>query len=214
MGDEKGDLHKACRPVHQVTVADFYLGKTPVTQKQWRDIMGSNPSHFKNCEDCPVENVSWNDAQAFIDKLKAKTGVKFRLPTEAEWEYACRGGQKSTAAYLYAGSNNLEEVGWYGENSQSKTHPVAGKKPNDLGLHDMSGNVWEWCQDWYDENYYEVCKKQGIVENPTGPANGSYRVLRGGYWSGSAQYCRSADRFRGGPGFRSGYVGFRLLFVP
>jgi len=214
MGDEKGDLHGACRPVHQVTVADFYLGKTPVTQKQWRDIMSNDPSHFKNCDECPVETVSWNEVKTFIEKLNAKTGMKFRLPTEAEWEYAARGGQKSTVSYLYAGSNNLEEVGWYNENSQSKTHAVAGKKPNELGLYDMSGNVYEWCQDWYDENYYEACKKQGVIENPKGPEKGSRRVLRGGYWFGDAQYCRSADRNLGRPEFRSTDIGFRLVFVP
>ena len=214
MGDEKGDLHKACRPVHQVTVADFYLGKTPVTQKQWREIMGGNPSHFKNCEDCPVENVSWIDTQAFIDKLKAKTGMKFRLPTEAEWESACRGGQKSTAANLYAGSDNLDEVGWYDKNSKSKTHPVAGRNPNELGLYDMSGNVYEWCQDWFDENYYEVCEKQGVMENPTGPETGSYRVLRGGSWSHEARDGRSASRHNYAPANRSSNVGFRPVLVP
>ncbi len=214
MGDEKGDLHGACRPVHEVTVSDFYLGKTPVTQKQWRDIMGGNPSHFKNCDDCPVENVSWNEAQAFIAKLHAKTGMKFRLPTEAEWEYAARGGHKSTALNLYAGSNNLDEVGWYDKNSQGKTHPVAAKKPNELGLYDMNGNVWEWCQDWYDEKYYATCKKQSIEENPTGPKTGSFRVLRGGRWGGNARSCRSADRGGSGPDRRSRIIGFRLVFVP
>jgi len=214
MGDEKGDLHGACRPVHQVAVADFYIGKTPVTQKHWRDIMGGNPSRFKDCNDCPVENVSWNEAQAFIEKLNAKTGRKFRLPTEAEWEYAGRGGNKATALNLYAGSNDLEEVGWYDKNSQRKTHPVATQKPNELGLYDMSGNVWEWCQDWYGEKYYDECKKNGTVENPAGPENGSRRVLRGGSWYDDAQYCRSANRYHNSPDNRYDDIGFRLVFVP
>ncbi len=216
MGDEKGDLGDACRPVHQVTVADFYLGKTPITQKQWRDIMGSNPAHFKNCDDCPVESVSWNDVQKFISKLNAKTGRKFRLPTEAEWEYAARGGHQATAANLYAGSNNLEEVGWYNKNSNGKTHPVAAKKPNELGLYDMSGNVYEWCQDWYDGKYYEMCKQSrpGGIENPPGPETDSDRVLRGGYWGNYAQYCRSAYRYHFGPDYRGSGLGFRLVFVP
>lgn len=214
MGDEKGDLHAASRPVHQVTVADFYIGKTPITQKQWRDIMGSNPSHFKNCDDCPVENVGWNDAQTFIDKLNTKTGIKFRLPTEAEWEYAARGGHKTKVSHLYSGSNNLEEVGWHDKNSSGKTHPVATKRPNELGLYDMSGNVWEWCNDWYGEKYYDECKKKGVVENPSGPKTGSYRVLRGGSWRFNAQYCRSAIRYRYDPGYRNNDFGFRLVFLP
>ena len=213
--------HFGNETLHQVTVSDFCLGKTPVTQKQWREVMGSNPSHFKDCDDCPVESVSWNDVQTFLDKLSAKTGMKFRLPTEAEWEYASRGGHKApvdgkihVGEYQYAGSNNLDEVGWYDKNSNRKTHPVAAKKPNELGLYDMSGNVWEWCQDWFGDKYYEACKQQGVVENPKGPETGSYRVLRGGRWSGVAQYCRSAYRDYFGPDFRNHFIGFRLVFVP
>lgn len=207
---------------HEVTVSDFYLGKTQVTQKQWREIMGSNPSHFKNCDECPIENVSWNDAQVFIVTLKEKTGLKFRLPTEAEWEYAARGGHasirlsnlKSTATNMYTGSNNLDEVGWYNKNSNSKTHPVAAKKPNELGLYDMSGNIWEWCQDWYGRKYYDECKKKGTVDNPTGSQSGSDRVLRGGSWYGGARNCRSAYRSLAGPGYCNDGIGFRLVFVP
>jgi len=224
MGDERGDLGNECRPVHEVKVADFYIGRTQVTQKQWQDIMGSNPSSFKGDDDCPVETVSWDDVQQYIHKLNAKTGKKFRLPTEAEWEYAARGGHNSPfdggkrdvhiGKYQYAGSDNLDEVGWYDKNSKNKTHPVAAKKPNELGLHDMSGNVWEWCSDWYGEKYYNECKKQGVVENPMGPETGSLRVLRGGCWNHNAQFCRSA--FRGGhaPDSRYYYRGFRLVFVP
>lgn len=224
--DNDNDANELGKPQHDVTVSDFYLAKTPVTQKQWREVMGTNPSHFKDCDDCPVEMVSWNDVQEFIAKLNAKTGMKFRLPTEAEWEYAACGGHKSLPAsrdgkgdvhigeYKYAGSNNLDEVGWYYKNSGSKTHPVATKKPNELGLYDMSGNVWEWCLDWYDEKYYAECKKKGTVENPAGPASGSYRVLRGGGWGSYARYCRSADRGDNEPGYRNNFIGFRLVFVP
>ena len=224
MGDEHGDLHNVCRPVHQVTVSDFYIKKTPVTQKQWCDIMGNNPSHFKDCDECPVENISWNDVQDFIKKVNANTGMKCRLPTEAEWEYAARGGHKASVEnekgdihigeYKYAGSNNLDQVGWYRENSKSKTHPVAIKKPNELGLYDMSGNVWEWCRDWYGDKYYDECRKEGNVENPAGPGNGSFRVLRGGYWSSRAQRCRSAYRGYSYPDSRFNRIGFRLVFVP
>ncbi len=224
MGDEHGDLWDPCRPVHVVAVSDFYIARNLVTQKQWREIMGNNPSRFKENENCPVENVSWQDVQQFIERLNAKTGQKFRLPTEAEWEYAARGGPLSPfeggqgdvhiGKYEYAGSDNLDEVGWYTENSGGKTHPVATKKPNELGLYDMSGNVWEWCQDWFDEKYYEKCEKKGVVENPQGFTTGSLRVARGGCWRFSALHCRSAIRNCDDPECRDGIIGFRLVFVP
>lgn len=218
MGDEKGDLGKVCLPVHQVTVANFYLGKTPVTQKRWHHIMGDIPFHFKNTDDCPVENVSWNDTQAFIEKLNEETGMRFRLPTEAEWEYAARGGHKSplegnvhVGKYQYAGSDNLEEVGWYSKNSNGETHRVAEMESNELGLYDMSGNVWEWCQDKWHDNY-EGAPIDGTAWEIGGSSS---RVVRGGRWSDGAQACRSAYRGGYSPDGRdySG-IGFRLVFVP
>ena len=198
-GDEK--------PPHRVTLSDYYIGKYEVTQEEWREVMGSDPPElrFKGCDKCPVERVSWNDVQEFIKKLNQKTGKHFRLPTEAEWEYAAREGNRSKG-YKYSGSNNISSVAWYGDNSGSKTHEVGSKSPNELGLYDMSGNVWEWCSDWYDENYYSNSRRS----NPKGPSTGSYRVFRGGSWSNDARYCRSANRFIWFPDSRHINVGFRL----
>jgi formylglycine-generating enzyme required for sulfatase activity/predicted Ser/Thr protein kinase len=202
------------KPTRRVTVGDFYIGKYEVTQKQWRAVMGtsaslSDPSYFKNCDDCPVESVSWNDIQEFIKKLNQKTGKKYRLPTEAEWEYAARGGSAGSPT-RYSGSNNIDEVAWYSSNSGSKTHPVGRKKPNELGLYDMSGNVWEWCSDWYGSDYY----KNSPQTNPQGPSSGSYRVLRGGSWYSRAQNCRVSDRYSYTPDSRNGISGFRLALAP
>jgi formylglycine-generating enzyme required for sulfatase activity len=193
---------------HAVTVPDFEIGKYPVTQKQWQEIMGNNPSHFKG-EDLPVENVSWNDAKAFIQKLNERfPGRHFRLPSEAEWEYAARGGRLSKG-YEYAGSNQLDEVGWYSENSGNKTHPVGLKKANELGLHDMSGNVWEWCEDdWHDS--YQGAPGDGSAWMDK-PERGDGRVQRGGsYWS-AAKSCRVAYRHSDDPARRSEIYGFRLV---
>ncbi|MBK9337056.1 MAG: formylglycine-generating enzyme family protein [Lewinellaceae bacterium] len=195
-GDEK--------PAHQVTVPDFYIGKYEVTQKQWREVMGKAPSYFKNCDDCPVEQVSWSDIQEFLQKLNAANpGKNYRLPTEAEWEYAARGGSLS-GGYKYAGSNSIDEVAWYSTNSGSKTHPVGGKKANELGLHDMSGNVREWCSDWWD--YYPATAQT----NPTGPGTGGHRVIRGGSWGYDALLCRVAYRSSNTPTLRDNALGFRL----
>lgn len=145
--------------------------------------MGSNPSHFSSCGDkCPVESVSWNDAQDFISRLNSRTGKRYRMPTEAEWEYAARSGGKREK---YAGGNDVDAVAWYGSNSGSRTHPVGQKQPNGLGLYDMSGNVWEWCQDWYGGSYYN----QSSRDNPGGPSSGSSRVIRGGGWVNAAGAC-------------------------
>ena len=164
--------------------------------------MGNDPSRFSNCDNCPVEQVSWNDIQDFIQKLNQKTGKNYRLPTEAEWEYAARGGNKSKG-YTYSGSNSSGEVAWYTDNSDSKTHPAGQKQPNELGLFDMSGNVWEWCSDWYGSDYYQSSPSS----NPKGASTGSFRVRRGGGWCSNARDCRSAYRDFTYPGRR---IGFRL----
>ncbi len=197
-------------PAHEVTLSDFCIGETEVTQALWRAVMGSNPSEFKGNSN-PVESVSWNDCQTFIDRLNAATegqrpeGRSFRLPTETEWEYAARGGNKSRHTQ-YAGSSNLSSVAWYSDNSGDKTHPVAKKAPNELGLYDMSGNVWEWCQDWYDENYYS----RSPSNNPSNNNKGSDRVIRGGGWYCDAWGCRVAYRVSGGPGDCGRDLGLRL----
>ena len=192
------------KPVHRVTLTNnYYIGKYEVTQALWQAVMGSNPSHFKG-DDLPVEQVSWNDCQDFISKLNAMTGKRFRLPTESEWEYAARGGNKSRG-YQYSGSYNIDDVAWYSDNSGSKTHAVGTKEPNELGIYDMTGNVWEWCQDWYDS--YSSFPQT----NPIGAVSGSYRVCRGGSWYDSAGYCRSSYRYYYAPDCRGYYLGFRLV---
>ena len=190
------------KPTHSVTLTDFYICKYEVTQAQWKAIMGINPSKWKG-DNLPVECVSWNDVQAFIKKLNAKTGKKFRLPTEAEWEYAARGGNKSKG-YKYSGSNKLKNVAWYDHNSDNMTHPVGQKRPNELGIYDMSGNVYEWCQDWYGDY------GSSSQTNPTGPSIGSYHVLRGGCWLGVAWCCRVSHRFYDSLDRSSSIDGFRL----
>ena len=193
-------------PTHSVTLSNFAIGETEVTQELWRAVMGSNPSYFSGTN-LPVENVSWNDCQTFIQKLNQLTGKKFRLPTEAEWEYAARGGKKSKG-YKYAGSNTLSDVAWYSDNSSSKTHPVKQKQANELGLYDMSGNVWEWCQDWYGRY------SSSAQTNPTGPSSGSERMVRGRSWYDSASDCRFAPRGSGSPGIRNHHLGFRVVLLP
>ena len=192
------------KPVHRVTLTnEYYMGKYEVTQALWQAVMGSNPSKFKG-DDLPVEKVSWNDCQEFISKLNSLTGRKFRLPSEAEWEYAARGGKKSRG-YQYSGSSNISDVAWYWENSAKKTHPVGTKQANELGLYDMSGNVWEWCQDWHGSY---VSSPQ---MNPTGANSGLYRVWRGGSWYYGAWHCRSSNRSYAIPNYRDRYLGLRLV---
>lgn len=195
-GDEK--------PAHQVTLSSFYICKHEVTQTEWQAVMGSNPSKFKGANR-PVEQVSWNDCQTFISRLNSITGKNFRLPTEAEWEYAARGGNKSQGN-KFSGSNTLDEVGWYSENSGNETHNVMTKSPNELGVYDMSGNVYEWCQDRFGENYYSSSPQS----NPKGPSSGSNRVLRGGGWCNGAWGCRVSHRFNGTPDGRGSNLGLRL----
>jgi formylglycine-generating enzyme required for sulfatase activity len=201
--EQGSDCQDDEKPAHEVTLSDFYIGKYEVTQQEWQAVMGVNPSGFKGCSQCPVENVSWEDAQDFISKLNNKTGLTYRLPTEAEREYAARGGA-SGLGYKYAGSDNLDQVAWHDGNSGGKTHPVGQKQANELGLYDMSGNVWEWCQDWYGDY------PSSAQRNPKGTGAGSYRVCRGGSWHGDPQDCRVADRGSVDPGRRLGNLGLRL----
>ena len=192
------------KPVHQVTLTnDYYMGKYEVTQALWKTVMGSNPSNFKG-DNLPVEQVSWDDCQEFIDKLNSMTGRKFRLPTEAEWEYAARGGMKSRG-YRYSGSSNISDVAWYTDNSDSKTHPVGTKQSNELGLYDMAGNVSEWCQNWYGSYV------SSFQTNPTGAVSGSDRVVCGGSWYNDARICRSSFRSHCTPDARYGNLGLRLV---
>ena len=222
--DEEEEDYEDEKPAHQVTLTkNYYIGQTPVTQALWVAIMGitevkpsfwgklfgeeskyidNNPSHFKG-DNRPVEEVSWDDCQEFISKLNAATGKHFRLPTEAEWEFAARGGNNSKH-YKYSGSDNIDDVAWYDDNSGEETHDVATKQPNELGLYDMSGNVWEWCSDWYGD--YSSFSQT----NPTGANSGSGRVYRGGSWYDIAGYCRSSYRNYLTPGFRYDALGLRL----
>ena len=199
------DAFKDEKPVHSVTLSDYYIGETEVTQELWEAVMGSNPSDFSGYPQRPVEKVSWNDCQEFITKLNQLTGKNFRLPTEAEWEYAARGGNKSKG-YKYSGSNTIDDVAWYKDNSGNGTHNVKTKLANELGIYDMSGNVWEWCQDWYDRKYYQ----NSLQTNPTGPSSGSGRVIRGGSWHLNAKHCLVSNRSYYYPGYRNDYLCLRL----
>ena len=206
--DEQGiDAHKNEKPSHSVTLSSYLIGETEVTQALWKAVMRSNPSEFRGANQ-PVEQVSWSDCETFIRKLNKKTGMNFRLPTEAEWEFAARGGNRSKG-YKFAGSNRLSDVAWYWQNSGDRylpgtdddydgnviscnychPHEVAQKSPNELGLYDMSGNVWEWCQDWY--GYYD----SSAQTNPTGPSRGPYCVYRGGGCESGISGCRVSTRY-------------------
>ncbi len=206
-----GEWNDSCdddeKPPHEVCLHAFQMGKYEITQEQWTKIMGYNPSYFKKGGRYPVENVSWFHVQEFIRRLNHLTGRQYRLPTEAQWEYAARSGGKPER---YAGGSNLETLGWFYGNSGDKTHEVGQKLANGLRIFDMSGNVWEWCRDWYDSDYYQVSPK----DNPPGPEQGANRVIRGGSWYYDAGDCRSANRQRLGPENRYGFLGFRLLCLP
>jgi formylglycine-generating enzyme required for sulfatase activity len=202
-GSWAGDCKPNESPEHEVTVSGFWIGKYTITQGQWQKVMGSNPSHFQKGDNYPVEMVSWDNAKEFIQKLNGKNGSKFRLPTEAEWEYAARSGGK---AEKYAGGSDIDAVAWYGANSGRSTHPVGTKAPNGLGIYDMSGNVWQWCEDIYDDNAY--VKHQH--NNPVSTSGGSLRVLRGGSWFRDATWARCT--FRGYFDPTSTKMGFGLGF--
>ena len=203
--EQGSDADDREKPAHKVTLSSFYICKHEVTQEEWEAVMGSNPSNFEG-KHLPVERVSWEDCQTFISKLNSITGKHYRLPTEAEWEYAARGGNRSNG-YKYSGSNTLDDVAWYYDNSGKKTHEVMTKSPNELGLYDMSGNVKEWCSDWYDGEYYAISPSN----NPKGPSSGSNRVLRGGSWFDYGNGCRVSFRSRFGPSYHTDDFGLRLV---
>ena len=212
--EQGSDADSDEKPEHTVTLtSDYYMGETEVTQALWYAVMGQKPtasgsqwnSTYGLGDQRPAYYISWNDCQEFITKLNALTGKTFRMPTEAEWEFAARGGNKSKG-YKYAGSNTIGDVAWYWDNSSSQTHDVATKQPNELGLYDMSGNVWEWCSDWYSSSYYSSSPST----DPTGPTSGSGRVFRGGSWNYNAGYCRVAYRSLWGADNRSSDLGLRL----
>ncbi len=204
-------------PSHLVWLSDYSIGETEVTQALWYAVMEMNPSQSSpNCPTCPVENVSWEQVQDFLRELNAMTGKHFRLPTEAEWEFAARGGENGLG-YKYCGGHVVYKIAWMNENAEDKTHPVKGKKANELGLYDMSGNVWEMCSDWYDGAYNSYSQK-----NPTGPATsfnrvfsggrwGTARVIRGGGFYNEPKYCRVSSRSFEIPGNRTNSLGFRLV---
>jgi len=204
MGSNDGGSDE--KPIHSVTLSDYYISKYEVTFAEYDKFCESTgrtkPSDYGwGRGNRPVINVSWNDAAAYC------TWAGGRLPTEAEWEYAAKGGASATLSHQYSGSANIDEVAWYSSNSGSKTHEVGIKQPNELGIYDMSGNVWEWCNDWYDENYYKDSPKT----NPQGPSSGTYRVLRGGSWNNAYNNCRSADRNRSNP--TGAFINYGFRFV-
>ena len=220
MGSEEGVYNE--EPIHEVTLTDFLLAETEVTQELWWAVMGdSEKLAFKDCDrchdcdKCPVGTISWEYAQKFIEKLNKLTGKNYSLPTEAQWEYGARGGKNWKDGFTYSGSNNIDEVAWYYKNSDEKTHPIKRKKPNQLGLYDMSGNVWEWCRDYYDANFYIV---KNNVKNSINPENklpneNNYKVLRGGSWSNYGYLpvdCRVSVRYRLRADNRYNSLGLRL----
>jgi formylglycine-generating enzyme required for sulfatase activity len=198
MGSNEG--HELNQPAHPVHVEGFWMGRYEVTQGQWKAIMNNNPAHYKKGDNYPIEMVSWNDAQDFIQKLNGRGGNLFRLPTEAEWEYACKAGTPGQR------NGELRDIAWFAENSNSTTHLVGQKKPNVWGLYDMLGNVWEWCQDWWGvyNSYY-------IVNNPTGPSSGSTRVFRGGSFDSNAESVGADLRRADNASFRLIDLGLRLV---
>ena len=213
MGALEGDtnaLEDEEKPVHQVTLTGtYYIGQTEVTQELYTAVMGSNPSNFTEGNNLPVEKVSYNDALEFCRQLSSLTSKHFTLPTETQWEYAARGGHKTPSTpTLFAGSDDIDAVGWYKDNSDSTTHTVAKKAPNALGLYDMTGNVFEWCLDWYGSYTSDA------ATDPQGPADGSERVSRGGSWNYPASYCRTSIRACSAPDVTYYMLGFRVVMLP
>ena len=213
--EQGNDAYDDEKPTHQVTLPSYYIGKTEVTQALWQAVMGKSVSQIASengwntygvGSNYPMYYISYEDCQTFIRKLNALTGKNFRLPTEAEWEFAARGGNNS-CVYKYSGSNTLSNVAWYDDNSSNKTHPVATKAPNELGIYDMSGNVWEWCNDCDD---WECAYSSSSQYNPTGPNSGSFRVLRGGSKNYNARHNRVSHRRRNDPAYRDDFLGLRL----
>lgn len=215
MGNTEMESEADNHPSHEVALHTFSISKTPITVVQYREYCRATsttmpaPPSLGWIDSNPITNVSWQDAVGYTDWLANKTGKHYRLPTEAEWEYAARGGNQSKGN-LYAGSNSLDSVGWYRDNSSGKPYLVAQKRPNELGIYDMSGNVWEWCSDWYGADYYASSPK----DNPRGPASGTYRVLRGGSWFNTPDYCQAAFRYYYDPSDHNDYTGFRVVLVP
>ena len=213
--EQRPNCFKDEKPKHEVHVSSFGISKYEVTQIQWETVMGENPSEFQDCPNCPVESVTYDDVQKFLHKLNHITGNTYRLPTEAEWEFAARGGNKSKG-FKYSGSDNINEVAWYREHFKyGKNIEVGLKKPNELGLYDMSGNVSEWCCDWFGEKYYKNSRKL----DPKGPKTGDFKVARGGNLGTSEKMCRIACRCQSRPDFRrfifedskSESIGFRIV---
>ena len=206
MGNDEGK--KDARPAHEVSLNDYYIGKFEFKQEQWIAVTGHNPSEI-SCMKCPANDFSWGQLTDFIAKLNELTGKTFRLPTEAEWEYAAQGG-KQTKGYLYSGSNNIEEVAWLKDNGNDQQHEVGLLKPNELGLYDMNGNAWELCQDWYDKKFYQRSPK----DNPVNTKEAKYRVSRGASWMSGANYCqrwfRNIDHWH----HKRGNGGFRIVMEP
>ena len=205
MGSTVGDSDE--QPIHEVCLDGFLIGKYEVTQAQWKAVMGANPSKMVN-PDRPVETVSWNDVQEFIARLNKKAGKQYRLPTEAEWEFAARGGTKSQG-YTYPGSNTLDQVAWTKSNAKKETKAVGTLAPNELGIHDMAGNVWEWVFDWYAPDYYGKSEKN----NPKGPQTGANRVKRGAGFHTPEDKARTANRSTNNPGRQWERIGFRLALA-
>jgi formylglycine-generating enzyme len=215
MGDEWGMGSEDELPTHEVSLKNFKISKTEVTVKQYRQFCRETGRSMPEApswgwqDNNPMVNVSWNDAVAYCDWLSDKMDGLYRLPTEAEWEYAARGG-KNSKGFKYSGGQSMHSVGWFSENSNSRTQAVASKKPNELGIYDMSGNVWEWCSDWYGKDYYA----NSPSSNPRGPSSGSSRVLRGGGWYSDAARCRVARRYGSTPDYRNFNGGFRVVLAP